>query len=574
MIVAFVLIVSIAMFALDRYFHIGNLGIFKQAGIAIIAALMPGVITFYMAGRLTGLIHELRRSTEAVAAGNFDEVVDVNCACEIGGLADSFRSMVARLNSNILRMNVLAYTDPVTRLPNRAVLNHVLSRSLHRMGNEPFTGAVVFIDLDKFKQVNDTLGHDAGDELLRQASLRILAKGFDRTPETIDTCMTLFGELCDRPPSDIVFCRFAGDEFVAFLPGIHDRHVLASHAERIIAALDEPFWLRNTKVMIGASVGISCTPHDTTDPAELLNFADLAMYAAKQAGRRGFAFFDGTLREQALQRINIERELREGLQRNELTIYFQPKIDGRDLVVRAAEALVRWKHPVRGILSPGEFITVAEQSGLIEQLGEQVLRLAMAQSAAWAREGHPLNISVNVSHLQFTRPNFVSDVLDMLGASGALPHTIELELTESTAMQDTDRTIANCEALRTAGLRIAIDDFGCGFSNLSNLAHLPFDTLKIDRSLVECIGTDTKGESVVKAVISMGHSLGHEIVAEGVESLRQYSFLQQHNCDIIQGYLFARPMSAEAFAVWRRQRVENPVANQINAIKSTLQAGT
>jgi two-component system CheB/CheR fusion protein len=164
-------------------------------------------------------------------------------------------------------------------------------------------------------------------------------------------------------------------------------------------------------------------------------------------------------------------------------------------------------------------------------------------------------------------------VLDMLGASGALPHTIELELTESTAMQDTDRTIANCEALRAAGIRIAIDDFGCGFSNLSNLAHLPFDTLKIDRSLVECIGTDTKGESVVKAVISMGHSLGHEIVAEGVESLRQYSFLQQHNCDIIQGYLFARPMSAEAFAVWRRQRVENPVANQINAIKSTLQAG-
>lgn len=527
------------------------------------SAAIPGAVTYLMAGKLTSLIGELKKSTEAIAAGDFDAAIDVNCSCEIGGLADSFRTMVARLNANILRMNVLAYTDRVTELPNRAVINHILNRSMTTAVSPKFSGAVMFIDLDKFKQVNDTLGHDAGDELLRQSSLRILGQGFDRTPETIDNCMTPFGELCDRAPTDIVFVRFAGDEFVALLPGITDRPAIEVFANRIVECLREPFRISNTDVTVGASIGIAITPFDTTDPAELLNFADLAMYAAKQSGRGRFAFFDGTMREGALQRVNIERELRDAIPRGEIITFFQPQMNIDGIGISGVEALARWNHPVRGILPPRDFIEVAEQSGLIEGLGESVMLGAMRQCAAWHEAGNPLKVSINVSQLQFARSGFVEKVLDGLALTGAPPNLIEIEITESAALIDPDHTLNILARLRAAGLSIAIDDFGCGFSNLSLLAKLPFDTLKVDKSLVDSIGFDARGESVIKAIIDMGHDLGHGIVAEGVETMKQLSFLQAQGCDIVQGYLFARPMPAESLAAWEASRGQSPVGRRI-----------
>jgi predicted signal transduction protein with EAL and GGDEF domain len=420
----------------------------------------------------------------------------------------------------------------------------------------------MFIDLDKFKQVNDTLGHDAGDELLRMASLRILEEGLQRTPETIDSCMTAFGDLCDRPPKDIVFVRFAGDEFVALLPGMTDRSSLSTVADRIITSLQRPFRIGGTDVQIGASIGITVTPQDTRDAAELLNFADLAMYSAKEAGRGRFAFFDGVLRETVIQRVNIERELREAVEKDELVVHFQPKIRVAGQSVAGAEALVRWQHPGRGLLMPKDFIAIAEQSGLIGELGCRVAELAMAQAARWRNSGRPTLVSINVSRLQFQRQGFVDKFASMLKASGASASDIELEITESVALGDLSHTKSSLERLRAFGVRIAIDDFGCGFSNLSQLTQIPFDTLKIDRSLVEGIGTDNRAESIIRAVVSMGHSLGHEIVAEGVETMRQLTFLKSLNCDVVQGFLFSRALDGAAFEAWSDDRGRPPAVSQ------------
>lgn len=553
---------AVSLFAFDRLLHLDNFGVWSLGFLALASAIIPAAITFLMAGKLTNLIVQLRHSAEAIAAGDFNSPVNVNCACEIGGLADSFRAMVARLNSNILRMNVLAYSDRVTQLPNRTVITHVLNRCLANPAGAPFQAAVMFIDLDKFKQVNDSLGHDAGDELLRQASMRILAEGFHRTPETIDNCMTAFGELCDRPPKDIVFVRFAGDEFVALMPGMTDRHELEAVAGRVIACLLRPFRIANTDVTIGASIGIACTPLDTREAADLLNYADLAMYAAKEAGRNRCVFFDGTLREAALQRVNIEKDLREAVANRELVLHFQPKIHAETQDVRGVEVLVRWQHPVRGLLMPNDFIGIAEKSGLIESVGCHVAELAMKQAAAWQRAGRNLPVSINVSGLQFMRPEFVDKMTAMLEKVGAPPGAIELELTESVALSDIGYTMHNLERLRAAGVKVAIDDFGCGFSNLSQLSQLTFDTLKIDRSLVESIGVDGKAESVIKAIISMGHSLGHEIVVEGVETMRQLAFLRQHRCDMVQGFLIARAMPAAALESWLDDRQISPAILQ------------
>ena len=564
-------VLATSILAFDGVYHLHDLPLPHVIAVIAISAAVPSALMYTLAGKLTGLISALRRSTEAIASGDFNAPVDVNCECDVGGLADSFRTMVARLNSNILRMNILAYSDPVTSLPNRAVLTHVLETSLSVAKTKAFTGAVLFIDLDRFKHVNDTLGHDAGDELLRMASQRILCEGLQRTLETIDHCMTPFGELCDRAPTDILLVRFAGDEFVAVLPGLTAHEEIAAVASRIVQALQKPFRLAGTDITIGGSIGIARTPMDSRDAAELVNFADLAMYAAKQGGRSDYAFFDGTMREAALQRANLERELREALARDHLVLHLQPKVACHSLDVSGFEALVRWQHPVRGLVMPGDFIEIAEQSGLIEDLGRRVLELAMRQTAQWRRDGIARRISVNVSPIQFARSCFASEIVQALQSSGAVASDIEIELTESTAMLDYRHTLNTLQTLREAGFRIAIDDFGCGFSNLSQLSQLPFDCLKIDRSLISTLGRDKKGENVVRAIIGLGHSLGHEVVAEGVETLRQFHFLQGENCDQMQGYLFARPMAIADVPAWIERRTGTSLEDRTSDIAQRWQ---
>lgn len=522
--------------------------------------------TFLMASRLTGSIAALQRSTEAIAEGDFDAPVDVDCACEVGGLASSFRKMTSRLNANILRINTLAYTDPITTLPNRSVIDHLLNYALAPERQGQFRAAIVFIDLDGFKRINDTLGHDGGDTLLRLASLRILERGLKRTPQTIDTCMDPSGNPCDRLPEDTVFARFAGDEFVAILPGTTDHDTLAAIGDAIVESLREPFRIKNQDVTVGASVGIAIAPDDTSSAAELLTFADLAMYSSKQAGKARCMFFDKKIREVMIERVRVEADLRLALQRGELVLHFQPKVDTHTLALSSAEALVRWQHPQRGLLMPGAFIDIAEQVGLMTELGNRVLALAVAQCRAWLDAGIRRPVAVNVSPSQFIDPGFVPHVLESLRRACVPAELLSIEITESIAMTDFEMNAQRLAVLRGAGVRVAIDDFGIGFSNLSQLARLSLDELKIDRSLINEIGHSPKSEAIIRAIVSMAHALGYRTIAEGIETLEQLAFLRELDCNALQGYLFGKPMPALQFEQWHAARASGLQAGQPEAL--------
>ncbi|MEZ5695351.1 MAG: EAL domain-containing protein [Sphingomonadaceae bacterium] len=532
----------------------------------VVLALVPAFITYCAASKLAGTIRQLRQSTEAIIAGDLNSPLDVDCACEVGGLADSFRAMVDRLNNNILRMNILAYSDPVTQLPNRAVVNHVLQI----MSEAGCPATLMFIDLDGFKQVNDTLGHEAGDDVLREVSDRILEGGFGMTRHEIDTCTTTFGELCTKCPSALVFARFAGDEFVAILPEKVDRAEIETRAREIIAALRDPFIVNGTEVRLGASIGIARSPADTTDPELLLGYADLAMYAAKQAGKGRPRFFDDRLRQMAVDRAGIESGLRHAIENGQLELYYQPKLDARSHEVQGVEALVRWNHPEKGMIPPDAFIEIAESRGLMPDLGLAVMHLAVRQARKWMEADTPIPVAVNISAAQFERPHLVREILGVLEDYRVDPALLEIEITESMVMSDFAGTRYRLQQLQEAGVRISIDDFGTGFSNLSQLARLPFNVLKIDRSLVARLGKNEKSESIVGAIVHMAKALGHELVAEGIETPEQRDFLVELGCDRLQGHLFAPAMSLCELEQWCKQRKANPVHSMIDDVAACM----
>lgn len=533
-------------------------------GTMMLLAGVPALITFLAANKLAGAIRALKASTEAVIAGELDSPVDVDCACEVGGLADSFRAMIARLNNNILRMNVLAYSDPVTRLPNRAVVSHVLQM----MCQKECPATVMFIDLDGFKQVNDTLGHEAGDEILTLVADRILEGGFETTRNETDSCTTTFGELCTTCPTSLVFARFAGDEFVAILPHKLSRAELEARARQVIAAVCEPFIVNGTEVRLGASIGVSRSPHDTSDPEELLGYADLAMYAAKEAGKARTRFFDGSLRQLAIDRAGIEAGLRHAIDHDHLELHYQPKIDARTHALQGVEALVRWNHPEKGMVAPDVFIEIAETRGLMPDLGNAVLHMAARQARTWMEQDDPLPVAINVSAAQFERPHLVKEILGVLDDYRVDPSLLEIEITESMVMSDFAGTRYRLQQLQDAGVRISIDDFGTGFSNLSQLARLPFNVLKIDRSLVAALGRNEKAESIVGAIVHMAKALGHELVAEGIETPEQRDFLVELGCDRLQGHLFGSAMPLGELAGWREQRSASPVRDLIEGARA------
>ena len=538
---------------------LGVTSLAPMIALTIICVSVPVWLTLRKAGELTSSIDGLRDSTIAIAAGSFDRPIEIDCSCEVGGLQDSFAKMVQRLNANILRMNKLAYSDPLTGLSNRSVITHMLEMALSGRDTSGWHGALFFIDLDGLKAINDSLGHDAGDELLRQVAHRIVHKGFDRTFDSLDTCATAFGELCQRPPENIVFARFAGDEFVAILPGQVSDEELAARASAILDAMTQPFLVDGHKIIMTASIGISRAPVDTRSPAELLSFADIAMYQAKQSGKAQFSFFDEKARGQLIEQTELEHDLRTALQAGQLSLHYQPKIHARSLEIQGVEALVRWNHPRRGMVRPDQFIPLAESAGLICELGQEVMRLAILQAKAWADAGTPYKVAVNVSPTQFRRQDFVAQLTAMFDAAGVDPALIELEVTESVAMDDFVSASKKIEALRQIGVRTSIDDFGIGHSNLTQLVNLPFDSLKIDISLIAQIGHSRKSEAVIIALIGMASALGHATIAEGIETLEQYDFLLRHGCDAIQGFYFARPLPAGMLDEWAKARVTNIV---------------
>ena len=425
----------------------------------------------------------------------------------------------------------LAFFDPLTQLPNRRLLLDRLHQALAIGARSGHIGALHFIDLDDFKTLNDTLGHDMGDLLLKQVGRRLVE--CVRTGDTV--------------------ARLGGDEFVVMLEELSDNRETAADlarvvGEKILATINLPYQLAGHEYNIAPSIGVTLFTGHPQSTDELLKQADLAMYQAKSGGRNTLRFFDPTMQAVVSARVAMETDIRQGILKGQFQLYFQPQIDRTGTTV-GAEVLLRWPHPVRGMVSPVEFIGLAEETGQILPLGHWVIETACTQLAAWAQQpamAH-LTLAVNVSARQFRQQDFVQEVMGLLDYTGANPHRLKLELTESLLVKDVEGTVEKMTVLQARGVGFSLDDFGTGYSSLSYLKRLPLDQLKIDQSFVRDLMTDPNDAAIARTVIALGHSLGLTVIAEGVETAAQRDFLATQNCDAYQGYLFGKPMPIDAF---------------------------
>jgi len=418
----------------------------------------------------------------------------------------------------------LAHHDILTGLPNRILLEDRLqqTKALAHRTNTLF--AVLFLDLDRFKIINDTLGHSVGDELLRMVAIRL--KSALRETDTI--------------------ARIGGDEFIIILQDIKDRPNITFLAEKITRSLGLPFTLRDHELFITTSLGISVFPEDTSNTDEMMKKADIAMYHAKATGRNNFQFYNDNMDENASRRFTISTSLRRGLEQNEFRVYYQPKVDVNSGQIVAMEALVRWEHPELGLLSPVEFIQLAEESGLIMQLGEWVLRESCKQNKKWQNEKLiDMRVAVNLSGYQLQHTNLLETIKSVLKETGLSPDHLELEITESVIMQNPEFAVTILNEFSSMGIHISIDDFGTGYSSLAHLKRFSVNTLKIDKSFVRDVDLSTTDAAIATAIIAMGNSLNLNVIAEGVETEAQFEFLKLNNCHQVQGFLFSKPLPPE-----------------------------
>ena len=480
-----------------------------------------------------------QRSVALIPVRGDDKVRGVLCACykqadAFGADELNFVEAMSSVLSTALqrvdsegRLAYLAQFDPLTGLPNRALLADRLSQMIGQAKRRRSPLAALFIDLDEFKAVNDTLGHAGGDALLKEVAVRL--QSTVRSGDTV--------------------ARISGDEFAIVLAELVRPEDAALVAQKVIERLAEAVEIQGNEVFITASVGIAAYPADGADAEALIGAADAAMYRAKQSGRNAYQFFTAEINQRSRARLQLGSELRRAVERGEFALVYQPKYHLADCRPSGAEALLRWKHPERGMVSPGEFIPVLEETGLIVPVGEWVLRRACSDLKAWQAAGVPAGpVSVNLSARQFRQQQLDRRIKALVASAGVDPSLIELEITESQLMQDPDQAIRVIRALRDAGMRIAIDDFGTGYSSLAYLTRFPVSSLKIDRSFVKDMLRDTGDGTIVRTVIEMAHSLGVTVIAEGVETEEQAAFLRLLRCEQAQGYLFARPMSAEELA--------------------------
>lgn len=433
---------------------------------------------------------------------------------------------ISDIHSYRQKIHQMAFYDPLTALPNRSSFNERLKRMLAEASWHGQQAVVMLLDLDRFKAVNDTMGHPAGDELLRVAAVR----------------------LTDCVRADDMVARLGGDEFAILLPEMPSGTDLGRIADKILEAFRKPFVLENKEVFVSASIGIAVYPDDSSDAHDLVKQADTAMYLAKRSGRNNYRFYSKDLTVLASERFALESELRRAVERNELELYFQPKVWLADGALIGSEALLRWNHPQRGMVLPDQFIDIAEDSGLIMEIGEWVLREACLTAKEWNAPDMPLHkVAINLSARQFHSGDLVNTVTRILQETNCWPEWIELEITESMLLDEHSEVLETLNKLQSMGVAIAIDDFGTGYSSLSYLARYPINTLKIDRLFVSSIAEDTHRAELVGAIISIAHSLGQIVVAEGVDTEEQAVYLRERGCQIAQGYLYSKPMPRKAF---------------------------
>jgi len=501
----------------------GHLALWLILGLA--AAVVGALALAYRIGQP---IREMAAVTEQVGHGNFGvRVREEGRRDEIGALGGRLNDMIAGLGESHRRLEHLARQDTLTGLPNRlAVLDH-----LRRTVDESTRGggriALLFLDLDRFKKVNDSLGHAVGDQLLKLAA------------ERLRDCL-----------SDLAMAaRLGGDEFLVVLEQVPDREMVSAVANRVIEAFSTPFHLMDYELYVGVTIGISMAPEDGSDVGELIDNSDMAMYQAKEQGRGHFRFFGHELKTNAVRHLTLDSQLRQALERDELAVFYQPIVDAESGHVSSMEALVRWPNNNGGfVASPEEFVQLAEETGLVVPLGEWVMDTACRQTQAWHRTGLPkVTVAVNVSAQQFSRQNFNARVRQSMDSSGLDPQCIKLEVTERLLMDDIGHAIKQIRSLKEMGIQFSIDDFGTGYSSLAYLRRFPLDYLKVAQEFVRGMGVNPNDAMIAGAVIALGKSLGLKVIAEGVETRNELDFLRRRDCDLIQGYFFSRALPSSEF---------------------------
>lgn len=518
-----------------------------------------------LVSQITAPLKGLSTTAQAITEGDLDRKAEDKGALEVRQLAKAFNQMVDTVRENIAQIYDLAYVDKITRLPNREFFRRELSKAIAKAHRNKGQGALLFVDLDGFKRVNDTFGHDFGDKLLSAFAERIgnlVREGdqisFDAAADLRENEQASADEQDsdgdsreEKSKRSSTFARLGGDEFTLLLPETRSETDAASVAMRIINSVAEPFVIDGKEITVGTSIGIGTFPRDGMDYQTILKHADMAMYQAKEEGKNTFRFFSPELNIQASHRMETETDLRKALADGELELFYQPKIDAAKNRIFGMEGLIRWHHPEKGMINPGEFISIAEDCGLIVPLGEYVIETACRQLVKFAKEGIELPIAVNISMQQFDKGDFADVVTGVLNKTGADPKLLELEITESMAMSNPDVALRHIKQLKQLGVRFAIDDFGTGYSNLAQLSRLPFDVFKIDRSFVMALGGDDRNsDAIVRTIIAMAHSLNYKTVAEGVETKEQKQALQAAGCRVMQGFLFAKPMNLADLKAW------------------------
>lgn len=443
------------------------------------------------------------------------------------------------------KIRVLAYYDSLTNLPNRSLFKELLKRAIAYAYRHELTFAVLFIDLDNFKRVNDTLGHDMGDRLLQEVSKRVLKS----------IRMSDYVARMEEDELMEIASRLGGDEFVLLLQKLVHFRYAGKIASRVLEDISKPFELDGHEIFITASVGISLYPVDGNNVEELLKNADVAMYHAKSKGGNNYQYYSRSMNAMALEYLTLTNKLHKATGKKEFLLYYQPKQSLSDDRITGLEALIRWK-PVEGdMVLPSQFIRILEETGLIIKVGEWVLRTACAQNKAWQEAGYePVTVSVNMSNIQFEHKNLLEVVSKALGDSGLDPKYLELEITESAMMKDPKEAIAILHILKGMGIQISIDDFGVGYSSLNYLRRMPLSSLKIDRSFVTNLLASHSDAAIVEAIVALAHSLDLSVVAEGVETEQQLAFLRELGCDEIQGFLLGQPTRVEEVTRFLRRQ--------------------
>jgi len=520
------------------------------AATGIVCVALVGLFGLRLANSISRRLRGLQAGVEQVAAGRYDVQLPPSPPDEIGTLTDAFNTMsrdlrqsrqrllreVEKVGESARRIEHLAWHDRLTDLPNRARLSELLAGELARARRARRRVVLLLVDLDHFKNINDTLGHRVGDQLLKQIAARIADA---------------------RRPGDVV-ARMGGDEFVVMQVEAPEAVEALAFAQRLLAALARPLEVDGQEFSVTASIGISAFPDDGEDEHTLMKNADIAMYCAKEDGRNNVVAYAPGLDKHSLERLAFESSLRRALDEQQFRILYQPKIDCGTGLATGVEALVRWEHPDLGLVAPAKFIPVAEEMGLIALIGRWVLRTGCAQQVRWRREGlGPLRMAVNLSARQFADDRLIEDIDAVLAETGIAPADLELEITESMLMRDLDRTASILAAIKARGIALSVDDFGTGYSSLSTLKRFPIDTIKIDRSFVRELPDDREDQAIIDAILALSRTLELTVVAEGVETAAQEDFLRTHGCDEIQGYFYCRPIEAATVPGYVARRAQD-----------------